>query len=410
MTQLKVLIIGFVWPEPTSTAAGQRMLELIQFFLKQNYIVSFACTAKKTKYSFPLDTLGVFEKEIVLNNSNFDSYLNEIKPNIVMFDRFLTEEQFGWRVAENVPNALRILDTEDLHSLRQTRELAFKKDLPFLIADWKKNATTKREIASIYRSDISLLISPYEMRLLKENIKIEDSLIHYLPFLLEKTRYEPIPYTQRKGFICIGNGNHAPNKDAIIWLKKEIWPLIRKQLPEATLSIYGGHLPEQIMQMHNPKEGFLVKGWAPNAIEAVSKAKICLAPLRFGAGIKGKLVTAIQAETPSITTQIGAEGIQLPSFKWNGIIKEDAVALANAAVELYRSEKEWYIAQKNGKKLLQQIFNKEKFENHFLKAITNTLENLKEHRERNFIGAMLQHNSMASTKYMSKWIEAKNRM
>ncbi|WP_291867414.1 glycosyltransferase family 4 protein [Maribacter sp.] len=408
MASIKVLIIGFVWPEPTSTAAGQRMLQLIQLFLKQDYKVSFTCTAKKTEYSFPLHTLGISETEIVLNNSSFDTYLLETQPNIVLFDRFLTEEQFGWRVAKNVPNALRILDTEDLHSLRQTREQAFKNGTPFLIQDWIRNTITKREIASIYRSDISLLISSYEMELLTENIKIEESLIHYLPFLLEESHHESVSYKEREGFICMGNGNHAPNRDAVIWLKKEIWPLIRKQLPKATLSIYGGHLPEQIKQMHNSKEEFLVQGWAPDAIEAVRKSKICLAPLRFGAGLKGKLITALQAQTPSVTTKIGAEGIQLPNFNWNGFIKDDAAEIANAAVQLYNSEEEWCRAQENGKKLLHALSNKAKYEKEFLLRIKHTLENIEEHRESNFIGAMLQHSSMASTKFMSKWIEAKN--
>lgn len=409
MASLKVLIIGFVWPEPTSTAAGQRMLELVHFFIKQRYTISFACTAKKTHLSFDLTSLGVSEVEITLNDSSFDDYLTDTKPDIVLFDRFLTEEQFGWRVAENVPNALRILDTEDLHSLRNTRENAFKNSIPFSIDDWLHNSITKREIASIYRSDISLIISSYEMKLVTETLKIDARILHYLPFLLEKTPLESVSYNDRDGFICIGNGNHAPNKDAVIWLKKEIWPLIRKQLPKALLSIYGGHLPDQIQQMHNPKEGFLVKGWAPDAKEVMCKAKICLAPLRFGAGIKGKLITALQAETPSVTTGIGAEGIKTPKSSWNGIIVDDAEGIANAAVLLYTSETKWNAAQENGKAILNRMLDKETLEIQFSQRIQNSIKNLKNLRRDNFIGAMLQHSSMASTKYMSKWIEAKNK-
>lgn len=409
MASLKVLIIGFVWPEPTSTAAGQRMLELMHFFLKQGHTISFASTAKKTHLSLDVASLGISEIGITLNDSSFDAYITDTKPDIVLFDRFLTEEQFGWRVAENAPNALRILDTEDLHSLRHTRENAFKKDIPFSVNDWLNNSITKREIASIYRSDISLIISSYEMELLTKTLKIDPSILHHLPFLLEKKPVEPLSYKDREGFICIGNGNHAPNKDAVIWLKREIWPLIRKQLPKATLSIYGGHLPEQILQMHNPKEGFLVKGWAPDAIEVMRKAKICLAPLRFGAGLKGKLITALQAETPSVTTRIGAEGLQKPNFSWNGIVIDDAEKIANAAVRLYSNETEWSTAQENGKSILKSMLHKENYESEFSQRIQNTFKDLEKHRRDNFIGAILQHSTMASTKYMSKWIEAKNK-
>ena len=409
MRALKVLIIGFVWPEPTTTAAGQRMLELIHFFLKQDCNITFASTAKKNAYSYALDSLGVIQKEISLNDSNFDTYLSDNKKDIVIFDRFLTEEQFGWRVAERNPEALRILDTEDVHSLRNTRENAFKKGIPFTLEDWKKNSITKREIASIYRSDVSLIISSFEMQLLTKELNINHSLLHHLPFLIDAKHTVEIPFDEREGFICIGNGNHAPNKDAVIWLKKEIWPLIRKQLPKATLSIYGGHLPEQILQMHNPKQGFLVKGWATNAVEVMGKAKVNLAPLRFGAGLKGKLITALQANTPSVTTAIGAEGISTNHLNLNNTITETAETIAAAAIELYSSKKAWNKAQEKGKKLLKQLSNKEKTEKEFLQKIEDTIQHLQERRCSNFIGAMLQQHTMASTKYMSKWIEAKNK-
>ena len=410
MAQLKVLIIGFVWPEPTTTAAGQRMVQLIHYFLEQKYTVSFACTAKKTNYSYPLKNLGVSEREIKLNDSSFDAYVLNSTPNMVVFDRFLTEEQFGWRIAENAPNALRILDTEDLHSLRNTREQAFKKNLPFRLQDWISNTLTKREIASIYRCDISLIISTFEMQILQEYIGIDPKLLYHLPFLVSKTTEVSLPFSDRTGFVCIGNGNHAPNKDAVMWLKKEIWPQIRKELPNATLSIYGGHLPEHIKQYHNPKEGFLVLGWADNAIDAVGKAKICLAPLRFGAGLKGKLITAIEAETPSVTTPIGAEGILDPEMEWNGSIAEDTKGIVQAAVALYRSEELWLKAQENGKKLRDSLSNNEAMETKFTMHLKEILAHLKSHRLQNFIGSMLQHSTMASTKYMSKWIEAKNKI
>ncbi|RKR12999.1 glycosyl transferase family 1 [Maribacter vaceletii] len=409
MKALNILIIGFVWPEPTTTAAGQRMLELIHFFLKQDCNITFASTAKKNTFSYPLDSLGVAQKEISLNDSGFDLYLSDNKKDIVIFDRYLTEEQFGWRVAENNPEALRILDTEDLHSLRNTRENAFKKGVPFTIENWKNNSVTKREIASIYRSDVSLIISSYEMQLLTKELNINNSLLHHLPFLLKAKKVKKIPFEEREEFICIGNGNHAPNKDAVIWLKKEIWPLIRKQLPEAMISIYGGHLPEQILQMHNPNQGFLVKGWAPSAIEVMRKARVNLAPLRFGAGLKGKLITALQANTPSVTTAIGAEGFSTKHLELNGTIAETAKTIAAAAVELYSSKEAWNKAQEKGEKLLKKLSNKEKTEKEFFKKIEETIQNLQEHRSSNFIGAMLQQHTMASTKYMSKWIEAKNK-
>src|SRR5210317_2247652 len=119
-----LLIIGFVWPEPKSSAAGSRMMQLIDIFLSNNYKITFASSCAKKDNAFELRSLGIDEAAIELNNPSFDVFVKNLNPEIVLFDRFMIEEQFGWRVTEQCPNALKILDTEDLHCLRKGREMA----------------------------------------------------------------------------------------------------------------------------------------------------------------------------------------------------------------------------------------------------------------------------------------------
>ncbi|MFT6700143.1 MAG: hypothetical protein ACJAVD_001655, partial [Porticoccaceae bacterium] len=185
MTQQHVLIIGYVWVEPNSSAAGSRMLQLIEQFLKQNWKVTFASPAQKSKTAASLNSLGVDEISIELNNTSFDHFIKDLQPTIVLFDRFMMEEQFGWRVAENCPNAIRILDTEDLHFLRKTRHQQLKKVEEFTTDALLKSEDAKREIASILRCDVSLIISTFEMDLLKNIFKIDERILYYLPFLLD---------------------------------------------------------------------------------------------------------------------------------------------------------------------------------------------------------------------------------
>jgi hypothetical protein len=109
-----LLIIGFVWPEPNSSAAGVRMMQLIAGFSKNGYKVVFASAAQHSDFEFPLTTLEIVTCSIKLNDNSFDEFLKAINPNSVLFDRFMIEEQFGWRVSEILPNALKMLDTEDL--------------------------------------------------------------------------------------------------------------------------------------------------------------------------------------------------------------------------------------------------------------------------------------------------------
>jgi glycosyltransferase involved in cell wall biosynthesis len=409
----KLLIIGFVWPEPNSSAAGGRMLQLISLFKNQGFEIIFASPAQDSDFMIDLKEWGVEKKSIALNCSSFDIYIKELYPSVVLFDRFMMEEQFGWRVAENCPNALRILDTEDLHCLRLARQKAFKAHREFTLVDTLKEDVAKREIASILRCDLSLMISEFEMEVLKTTFKIDEKLLYYLPFLLEpisNTTFEKLPsFEKRQGFIFIGNFLHEPNWNAVQYLKETIWPLLRKQLPEAVLNIYGAYPSQKVMQLHQPKEGFHIKGRAIDANEVVQNARIVLAPLRFGAGIKGKLIEAMQCGTPSITTTIGAESMQ-GNLPWNGFVTDDIHEFIKAALQLYQDEKLWKTAQQNGITIVNQRYSRELFENDFAVKILFLLSNLEQHRLDNFMGSLLQHHTLTSTKYMSRWIEAKNRI
>ena len=406
----QLLIIGWGWPEPNATAAGVRMLQLADYFLERSYEVTFVATAVENEYSLYLETLGIRTKQVVLNSDSFNEFIVELNPNIVLFDRFLSEEQFGWRVTEHAPDALRILDTEDLHSLRYVRELCFKQNIPFAADIWLKDDKTKREVASIYRCDLSLIISDFEMNLLKVTLGIDESLLMHLPFMVGK---DDIPiktpsFEERSDFVFIGGGKHLPNLDAIKYLKKDIWPKIKTKLPNAKLNIYGAYLPLQIMEFNDALNGFNVLGKANNVSEVLQKAKVCLAPLRFGAGIKGKLLHAMQFGTPSVTTSIGAEGMH-GDLDWNGLIADKQTDFVTAAVALYSNKTEWQKAQQNGYALLASRFHKTTLERALDLKLSELYTNLKNHRSQNFIGSLLQHQTLASTKFMSKWIQEKNK-
>ena len=411
MTIQQVLIIGTVWVEPNSSAAGSRMQQLIELFLKQNYTVTFVSASQKNEKAISLNFLGVEEVSIELNNISFDAFIKKLNPTMVVFDRFMMEEQFGWRVAENCPNAIRVLDTEDLHFLRKTRLQQLKKGEEFTTEALLKSDDARREIASILRCDVSLIISTYEMELLKSVFKIDEKILYYLPFLLDKIDEQQIEnwksFEERKHFVFIGNFFHKPNVDAVLSLKNEIWSKIRAVLPKAEIHIYGAYANQQIHQLHNKKEGFIIKGFAENAKGVVEKAKVVLAPLRFGAGIKGKLTEAMICGTPSVTTSIGAEGMH-NFLSWNGFIEDDFSGFSTRAIQLFSDEKIWKNAQKNGVKIINQIYDKEKLEQPFINQLNEIQDNLETHRTQNFLGSLLQHQTLQATKYMSKWIESKN--
>lgn len=407
----KLLIIGLVWPEPNSSAAGTRMLQLMALFQKNNFEITFACAATNLEFSFDVSSIGVKKQIIELNNPSFDVFVKELNPDIVLFDRFVMEEQFGWRVAENCPDALRILDTEDLHCLRLARQNAFKEKRDFTASDLFSDIA-KREIASILRCDLSLMISEVEMDLLKNQFKIDEKLLYYLPFLVDEINDKTInswpKFKERKDFVFIGNFLHEPNWNTVQFLKETIWPMIRKQLPEVSMKIYGAYPSQKVQQLHNAKERFLILGRAEDAEKVVKNARIVLAPIRFGAGAKGKLIEAMQCGTPSVTTTIGAEAMQ-GNLPWNGCIADDIQHICEASIKHYQDENLWKMAQQNGIKIVNERYAKSLFEDDFIDFILKLQKNIKKQRNDNFVGSLLMHHTLNSTKYMSKWIEEKNR-
>lgn len=407
----RLLIIGLVWPEPTSSAAGTRMIQLVKLFLSKGYEVIFASAASKSEFSFNLQSIGVIEHPIKLNDESFNALVKEINPAIVLFDRFIIEEQYGWRVQQYCPNALRILDTEDLHCLRHTRQQAAKKGLDLNMANLFSDMA-KREMASILRCDLSLIISEVEMDILQTKFQINASLIYYLPFIEEKIDADRIKnwktYEERAGFVFIGNFLHEPNWNTVQVLKTEIWPTLRKKIPDATLHIYGAYATQKVLQLNNKKENFLVLGRANNAREVVSNHKILLAPIKFGAGVKGKFIDAMQVGTPSVTTTIGAEAMK-GDLDWNGIIEDNTELFIQQAAKLYQDKNLWLATQQNGIRIINERYTSAKFADAFIEKINNLSSNLKNHRQQNFFGQILQFHTAQSTKYMSLWIEEKNK-
>ena len=405
----KLLILGHTFPEPTTTAAGSRMLQLIELFLEDGYSITFASTASKGEKSADLKSLGITPQTIQLNNSSFDDFLRKESPAVVLFDRFITEEQFGWRVSEVFPEAMKILDTEDLHFLRKAREISVKQNKPVEEANLYTE-TAKRELASIWRCDLSLIISEAEMALLQDTFAIPKDLLFYVPFLLSPaSNHDALPhFSEREHFVTIGNLLHAPNVDSVQVLKKEIWPHIKAKLPKAELHIYGTYAPQQIQELHNPKEGFIIKGWAENSHIVMQKACVCLAPIRFGAGLKGKLIDAMQCGTPFVTTKIGAEGIYNFSTEINND-EDNWTDFIKKAITLYTNEKAWLEKQHQGFETLVNRFDKTLFIKPFLKRIDTIQNNLQQHRSKHFFGQILQHHTAQSTKFMAKWIEEKNK-
>lgn len=405
----KLLIIGYIWPEPKRTAAGYRMLQLIDLFIDKGYTAVFCSAAKiKSTSDKPLSDRNIPMIPITLNSDDLDELLLKERPDIVLYDRFLVEEQFGWRVRKVVPRALQILDTEDLHFLRIARQKVVEEGET--LASGLSGELAMREISSMLRVDMNLIISGYEMELLESKYGFEKHRIFYLPFLIKKEEVEmrklaAVAFENREGFCTIGNLKHAPNLDAVRQLQKLIWPQIRKQLPDAQLYVYGSNAPREVLEMNDPDTGFHVKGHAASVDQVLSKHRLLFAPLRYGAGLKGKIFDAMKNGIPCVMTEIAAEAMFVQNLS-PGLICDLENDFAHKSSELYSDAASWNVFQSNGFKILQDAYE----ESAFAKAVFLHIHKLENESpmERSFLHKMLLHHADAHFKFMNYWIKSKS--
>lgn len=410
-----ILFIGHLWPEPTSSAAGYRTMALLQAIVNDTGSDTTACwqlhftsAAEKTEFCAELEHPGIVSHTIKLNDASFDHFIQDLQPDIVIYDRFITEEQFAPRVHEHCPDAINILDTQDLHFLRRARQKSLSSGQPLDL--YTEDAI--REIAAILRCDLSLIISSFEMQLLVDQFKVSADILHYCPFMLQAEAFPETPsYTQRQHFVMIGNFLHPPNWDAVLWCYQSIWPKIKAQLPQAEIHVYGAYPSEKVWQLHQPDKGFFIKGRADDALETLQQYRVNLAPLRFGAGIKGKIADGFIAGTPCISTLIGQEGMA-GSQPWGGLVCDNHSAqdIARAAINLYRDSEFWQQCQHYGRQIIIEKFNEADHSRAFIKTLHHLKETIRAQRKNNFYGQILRHNLYRSQYYMSKWIEEKNKI
>lgn len=411
-TAAKVFFVSNVWPEPDSSAAGRHMLQLLESLHRSGAEIVFGCTSAPSAFMSETVRQLCRLEQLRMNCSSFDTLVKQLKPDIVVFDRFMAEEQFGWRVRDAAPDAACVLNTEDLHFIRRWRgSIKPGNDYSFTEMSYETFQTddARRELASIFRCDLSLLMSEAEVQILSQFMPQMRPLLHYHP-LCESASDVSDPLQQDLSFNCISLGNflHKPNQDAVQVLIQEIWPALRRELSGAELHLFGAYATEKTLRWSQPHNGIQVIGRAADLTACLNGHRLLLAPIRFGAGLKGKLLDAMRHGLPFVTTPIGIEGIDeignCPDFV--AINRDDFIRKAAALYHddgLRKKFRLW------AAEVLRNKFDAQQHETSLLSQLSQLKRDLPQIREKNITGGILRHHTTASTRYMGKWIEEKNR-
>lgn len=412
---MRVLFLTQLWPEENASGASSRTLQLIGCFLLLGWQVQVWCDAEPNLHEQGLRALGCQTLRVGPNDDGFDAQIAAAQPQIVLFDRYSIEEKFSFRVRRHCPNALRVLDTVDLHSVRLARGKKLKRleegvlccpDLDFLQEFEKSDGTWERELAAILRSDLVLVVSDFERDLLLHHFKVPKELVH-LCRLTYHARNAAVPgFDERHGFVALGCFLHPPNQDAFHYLSRFFWPRLRDRLPHAFLHIWGSHMGSNVPVNAWRQSGIVAKGHAPSAIRALEQARVHLALVRYGAGIKSKISDAFLAGTPTITTPIGVEGMT-DGAAFPGFVAHELEDAVEQAVILHEQKTTWQEKASLCGSVLRSSYGKESTLIPLRKKLEWTLENLSEQRSANPLGRVLWHQSLRSTEYFSRWIQTK---
>lgn len=220
-----------------------------------------------------------------------------------------------------------VYDTVDLHYLRMQRESAVTG------RDGGWEAMRDLELDLIRKADCSVVTSEAERDILAEFL-----LKTYVVPIIEATPVTYTAYAARHDLLFIGNYTHAPNADAAVWMAQEIMPKIWEHLPDLRLVLAGADPTPRVERLAN--ERIIVSGYVPDARALFESARVFVAPLRFGAGMKGKIVQAISYGLPTVTTTVGVEGIGLKEGV-SVLVRDSTEEFADAVLTLYSDEALW---------------------------------------------------------------------
>lgn len=423
----KVILAGSVWPERTSSAAGVRSSDLIQTLQDHGFQVLCVSPSRLNEHTEKLAREhNVQCVQADANTDTFEKLLLESSPQLVLFDRFIAEEMYGWQARKFAPDAVRVLDLQDVHFLRKAREFLVKKrgveftetlDGQTLNVDAVEKQVI-RELASIHRSDLTLFVSDFERDVLVNRFQIDGDALHCCDFFYPHSDPAAFrPFLERKDVAFIGGFKHPPNVDAIEWMKESILPLFRSSADDPEIHVYGSYAnTARYSKLDNPKRGFRLMGFASDVHETLSQYRLTVAPLRFGAGIKGKIADSWHVGTPCVSTSIGAEGMTLvgsestQSQVWGGAIADDPASFAGAMTALYSNEAEWRSAQSTGAEICRTRYDRERNTSSLMQRLEQALVHKHAARERNWMGKILWSEKFRATEYMSRFIRAKNEL
>ncbi|MGB8634240.1 MAG: glycosyltransferase [Rhodanobacteraceae bacterium] len=347
----RVLIVDASTPTPDQDSGSVRLLNIMRVLRDMGCQVTFLPDnlARFDKYTPLLQAEGVEALYHPFVESLPDFYRRRGSEfDLIMISRHYIAAHHLGLVRVHAPQARLVFDTVDLHYLREARELALA---PRPELKRQVEATKRQELKLINESDVTLVVSKVEKELLARDApgaRVEIlSNVHAI-------RGSDACFEERSGLLFVGGFQHPPNIDAMLWFVGEVLPLVHAELPEIDLHIVGSKLVPEIKALAG--ERVTVHGFVEDIEPMLEQARISIAPLRYGAGVKGKVNSAMSRGLPVVATPMAVEGIDAEAGR-DVLVGESAQNFAKAVIDLYRNPRLWAELSRNGVENVRRQFS-----------------------------------------------------
>jgi O-antigen biosynthesis protein len=338
----RILIVDAMTPEPARDSGSLRLCAILRLLGEQGWSAAFLPDDGRASMQ-EITALGSLGVEVLCRPwvPELPRWLREHGAELyaVILCRHTVAGQYVDLVRKYAPQAKLLFDTVDLHFLREQRAAELTGN-PTIAR--QAEASQRSELALISQCDATFVVSPHEQALLRQ--LLPQARVELLSNIHE-VHGARLPYANRKDLVFIGGYGHPPNSDAIRWLASEILPRLRERMPDIRLHVLGD-LPAAVRR-ELAMPGLELHGRVADLAPWLDNCLASIAPLRFGAGVKGKINMAMSHGVPVIATTIAVEGMQLNDGV-NVLVADDATAFVEAVLRLQRDEALWQQLSEHG--------------------------------------------------------------
>lgn len=360
-TKKQILVVDHYVPNYDKDAGGRCTYMYLKAFLKMGLKVTFIGDnfAKPEPYTTELNQLGV---EVLWGNYYYNNWKEWLKENLCYFDYvYLQRPHISIKYIDIVKEYTKgkiFYFAHDLHHVRLYRdyEITGNKEALKESQKWKK---IEYELFS--KADVGHVVGSYEQQLMQK--EFPNKPIRNIPLYIYDKMPENIEkdFAKRNDILFVGGFGHEPNIDAVLWFAKNIYPIILKKYPDMVWHIIGSKAPEEVQQLAG--KNIILEGFVPDEkmAELYKSCRLAVVPLRYGAGVKGKVVEASYYQIPLVTTSIGGEG--LDSTIGSFVMEDNAEKMADLICDLYEDYDRLRNMSDNGVRFIQNYFTAQVAEN-----------------------------------------------